>query len=145
MRRPRAWLRHLALFPDAQMRQIKLYAQDEPTYILLGRWAHLYNHCHNDWFVVTEVHPYDVSDGPLWINRANTRLHRRTIRQWLRITGWRGLLEIIEDLCGVRLCRICGWLRWTRIPWILRWEKIDEIQAPEFGTRYERPQIKEGG
>ena len=135
MKRPRAWLR--MVIPGVQA----VYAQDCPTAILLGRWAHLYNMGFDDWFVVTEILPYNLGDGPLWINRKMTKIESISLREWVRLTGWRGVLEIIEDLVGLRLCRVCGWLRWMRIPWIRRWERIDEVQAPEFETRYERPRI----
>lgn len=69
------------------------YAQDLPTYILVGRWTHLFNEITREWFVVSDAHvPH----------RDGCELLPITFKTWRLATGKLGLIHLLEDFIGYR-------------------------------------------
>lgn len=112
-----------------------VFAQDHPTYIMLGRWCHMYVPRYGDWFIVNPA-PLD----PKLLNRPDTRIDEITFEEMLQKCGPRLLLEIREDHYGVRLKNICRTLSKIpfvgRIPWVHRYAHLDEEDNPRW--YYER-------
>lgn len=134
-RRPRAFLR---------WSRAPHFAQDYPTYILIGRWCHLYNLTTKNWFVVTE-RPRLTNLLPLELQRPETEIVPITLRTFRLFCGPRATLEIIEDLLGVRATAIARALLHVpplgRISPLRRLSRLDADQDWSRWHEFEPPKI----
>jgi len=106
------------------------YSQDEPTWILHGRWAHLWNAKHKVWFVLIPAPPL------VTLCRDQPHLVRVSAWRWFRAVPWRGVLELVEDIVGLRLTFLARKLR-RRFPWC--WLKaLANQDARQDFTSFER-------
>lgn len=80
-----------------------MYSQDAPTFILAGRWAHLYNAKYHVWLI--------VNPRPENLNRSSTEMVRIRMKDFIQNAGPRAWLEIIEDILGIRVKHIAMWMR----------------------------------
>lgn len=135
----RAYLRYAPRGPQ--------YAQDYPTYIMIGRYVHLYNSATDNWFFVSETMPL-VEGLPLYLNRERTTIVRVNLRTMLLVAGRRFWLEAAEDFAGFRLTGIAQVLR--RFWPFKRWERLerlanlDENQDWSRWHEFEPPRIQGG-
>ena len=117
------------------------YAQDQPTYILIGRWCHLYSPKYEMWFIVDPA-PLD----PAFLNRPGTELKEITRDSMLCSCGERLRFEEFEEKIGFRLKPIAKWLiKWIpfagRIKTIRRISILDDEDSPEWWRERQMPQI----
>jgi hypothetical protein len=116
-----------------------VYSQDEPTYIMVGRWAHFWNETTRNWFVL--VPRPDV----LWkLNRERTFIVRLTLRQFMARVPRIAWLHLIEDVLGLRLCNVAQSIRsrrlFKRVKWLKRLAEMDARQDfTKFVERSEPP------
>ena len=85
-----------------------MYSQDAPCYIMVGRWAHIYNWKYGVWLV--------VDPPPEDLNRDATELVRIKAKDFFQSTpNPRNWLEYFEDIFGIRLKYIARRLRRWRV------------------------------
>lgn len=110
------------------------FYQDERTFILAGRWQHLLNTSDGQWIVCRHR-----LSNPLVLNRMCTRMERIGIWAFLRETGLRGLLEVVEDFLSVRFLSRLIDKRQAR-----KRERDGEANYMAYGTRPLEPPSIEG-
>jgi len=134
-RRPRCFLRWC---------RAPRFAQDYPTYILVGRWCHLYNLTTKNWFFISETMPL-TKGVPVYLQREGTELIPITFRAYRLWCGRRAWLEVIEDLVGVRATGVARALVHLpvlrRIAALTRLSKLDSDQDWSRWHEYEPPKI----
>lgn len=109
------------------------YSQEHWTWIMLGRFAHLYNESFGIWFVIAPA-----PDDPMSLERANTVLVETTKDRFFMHAGPRARREMWEDRIGIRLCWIAAWLR--KFPFLRRstWlKRIAEEDARQDFQKYD--------
>ena len=105
------------------------FYQDHRSAILISkRLTLIYNTEGNEWIRVTDC----CEPQALW--RSGTSMHDLTFREWLKIVGWRGLLEALGARLGT-----------TRIGRILDFfmppdDMLDDLEPPRIeGGGYVSP------
>lgn len=96
-----------------------IYVQEEPTYILLGRTTHLF---HVDgWWWTRIAYRHDLKH--VWAFKEcmprpfETEIRPVKFREWWKVLGVRGLVELAEDYMGFRL--LSRWTdRWRPPKWM---------------------------
>lgn len=117
------------------------FAQDQPTYIMTGRWCHMYSKKYGMWFIINPAPP-----DPFALNRRSTEMKEITRNEMSDFCGPRMKFEEFEDRLGIRLKPIARWItKWIpftsrirRLNWIAR---IDEDDSEEWWREREQPQI----
>jgi hypothetical protein len=96
--------------------QSPTFAQDCRSYILLGKFSHIYNSEFGLWFITS---PAPKNPGVLC--RSNTTIRKISKKEWLAAVGPRGKTELLEDLSGIRWVYVARRLcRWTILPKVWR-------------------------
>jgi hypothetical protein len=80
------------------------WSQDQPTYILLGRFAHLYNATFGLWFTVDAG---QIRLTPLDLQRPGSTIERVPWREFKRVTGRKmAWMAMFEQLSGIRVAAL---------------------------------------
>jgi len=124
---------------------VPTYSQDEPTWIVVGRWAHIWNETTRNWFVLIPApKPIDL------LNRDKTMMFSIPRKVFMNHVPKRVRLEIVEDIIGIRLCSVAQFIRkhvrcLRRIRWLKELSELDAQQDfSDFVLNSEPPDFNMG-
>lgn len=117
------------------------FAQDHPTFIMLGRWCHMHVPHYGEWFIVNPAPP-----DPYLLNRPTTKMREITRDTMLGACGPRLKFEEFEDRIGIRFKPLAKWItKWipfTKKIRMLKWiATLDEDDNEEWWRERQQPQI----
>ena len=121
---------------------IPTYSQDFETFIMIGRFLHMYCPTFKKWFIVVPA-PENVA----YLLRHHTAIDRISADLFFRSTPRRARLEWWEDVLGLRATKIAQWVR-RRIPltknlrWLRQLAMLDtECDWSEWNISSDKPRF----